>query len=171
MIESLCITTGPRRGPPKSHSPPDDAQIDHQLPLPSNSLADDDHIAELAKHVLRITELDTEMTDLDTQLDRIDAKLSDPDLLEQIPDGHPDRLAAIDAYLQIDEQLTRCRHELTYNACVIDSHGRYMTADELDQVGRNLDLDGPVLSRIASDVPGILTSETMQTLTAAACPF
>ena len=102
---------------------------------------DGDHAAEVVAAFKGLETLCDELERVDRKIDRIWDRLNDPVIKRQIGPNHPHRLEARDRFIELRNDFQNVARQCESLICTIDSHGRYLSAEELESIGGRVHID------------------------------
>lgn len=155
---------------PAKRGPPDRSQIALVNPV-SDDLCPKERMREVRRSLARLEELGTTMDKITNRLDTIVDRLTDPALTEKYPPDHPKRLDAEALVDDLGSDLTDTRAAIATHTAIVETHGKYLTPEDLATIGAQLDQGGTAFVTVGGLWPDLLAWGPWSVLRNAACPF
>lgn len=130
---------------------------------------DADHLSVVRNALAGMPDVCKELDTLESRIDKIWGKLTDPDMAKEIGTDHPFRIEAEERMELMQREFSRSAARLMELICAVDSHGRYITHDELYDLGATADI--AMIVRVNEIEPETLRMQTWRSIDMGVCPF
>lgn len=136
---------------------------------PEDIIPDADHLSVVRDALVGMPQVCSELDALEIRIDKIWTKLTDPALAKEIGTDHPFRIEAEERMELMQREFSRSAARLMELICAVDSHGRYITHDELYDLGTTADIS--MIVRVNEIEPETLRMQTWRSIDMGVCPF